>query len=140
MGNFGDGVVTTVTMSNSRGLTATATQSWDIRAQMIECTSLTLPPPGCTQYFYGDGKYILYSANWLTTDSATSVSTWHLANQHDRLCFRRERGKCIGCFSAAAVTDVQLSGDQASGNHFTAPGGCCGYGTTASSIFGLNAD
>ena len=29
--NFGDGVVTTVTMSNSRGLTATATQSWDIR-------------------------------------------------------------------------------------------------------------
>merc|ERR1711874_488942 len=132
--NFGDGVVTTVTMSNSRGLTATATQSWDIRAQMIECTSLTLPPPGCTQYFYGDGKYILYSANWLTSGTSS-----HLANQHDRYCIRRERGKCIGCFYAAAVTDVQLSGNQNDGNHYTVPGGCCGYATAAGGNFGLNA-
>lgn len=105
---------------------------------MIECTSLTLPPPGCTQYFYGGTKYIINSANWLTTDSATSVSTWHLANQHDRFCVRRERGYCIGCFVAAAVTSLQLSGNQNDGYHYTVPGGCCGYGTANGGIFGLN--
>jgi len=141
--SLGDGVVTTLVTTNSRGITSLATRTWDIRAQMIECTSLTLPPPGCTQYFWSTAsttKYIIQSSNWLTTDSATSVSTWHLANQHDRFCFRRERGKCIGCFAASAITMVQLSASNAVGNHFTTPGGCCGYGTNAGSVFGLNAD
>lgn len=35
---------------------------------------------------------------------------------------------------------VQLSASNAVGNHFTTPGGCCGYGTNAGSVFGLNAD
>lgn len=138
--HIGDGVVSTLATTNSRGITAAATRAWDIRAQFIECSSQLLPPAGCTQFFYGDGKYTLYSANWITTDSATSVSTWHLANQHDRMCMRRERGYCIGCFSATSIDDFQLSGSEAVGNHYTAPGGCCGYGTTASSIFGLNTD
>lgn len=138
--NIADGTPTSITISNGRGITSVASsRAWDIRAQMIECTSLTLPPAGCTQYFYGGTKYIMNSANWLTTDSATSVSTWHLANQHDRFCIRRERGYCIGCFVAAAVTDFQLSGNQNDGFHYTVPGGCCGYGTTAGGIFGLNA-
>jgi len=132
--NIADAVTTSLTMTNARGLIATATREWDIRAQMIECTSLTLPPPGCTQYFWGSGKYIINSANWVT--AGTSI---HLANQHDRFCIRRERGYCIGCFYAAAVTDFMVSGNQNDGNHYTVPGGCCGYATAAGGIMGLNA-
>jgi len=127
----------TVTLTNNVGLSTLATRTWDITATQIECTSLTLPPPGCTQYFWGDRKYTLYTANWLT--SGTSL---HLANQHDRFCVRRERGYCIGCFSATSVTSFALSGGENGGTTstvaltFTVPGGCCGYGTSFSSVFG----
>jgi hypothetical protein len=47
------------------------------------------------------------------------------------MCIRRERGKCVGCFSAAAG-DFDVSGigiDEAAIGHFTVAGGCCGYFT-----------
>lgn len=131
--HFADGVSTDITETNARGLIALATRSWDVTATQIECTSLTLPPPGCTQYFYGGGKYTLTTANWLTAGTS-----WHLANQHDRFCIRRERGNCIGCFVATALTNFMLSGQERA-FHYTMPGGCCGYATSAGSIFGANA-
>lgn len=127
-----------VTLTNSFGIATLASRSWDITATQIECTSLTLPPPGCTQYFWSSptaATYTLKSANLLTSGTST-----HLGNQHDRFCFRRERGKCTGCFytSAAnfAVSGVPVAGEIEIAQHHTAPGGCCGYGTTIGSLFG----
>merc|ERR1712110_805522 len=101
---FAEKASSAVTMTNNYGITTLATRTWDITATQIECTSLTLPPPGCTQYFWSSptaATYTLTSANWLT--AGTSV---HLANQHDRFCVRRERGKCTGCFYANAAAMV----------------------------------
>lgn len=47
------------------------------------------------------------------------------------MCIRRERGKCVGCFSAAS-TDFDVSGigaNEAVIASFTVAGGCCGYFT-----------
>jgi len=128
----------TVTMTNSMGIATLATRTWDITATQIECTSLTLPPPGCTQYFWSSptaAVYTLKSNNLLTSGTSS-----HLGNQHDRFCIRRERGKCTGCFYATAanvaVSGVPLAGEVEISYHYTAPGGCCGYGTTIGSLFG----
>jgi hypothetical protein len=121
---FSDGVTTATTLTNTRGITALATRSWDITATQIECTSTTLPPTGCTQYFYGGtANYLIESYNWQA--SGTSV---HLGSQHQRICIRRERGNCLGCFAAADAL-VQLSGDVGEEGNYSAVGGCCGYGT-----------
>lgn len=132
--SLSDGATTATTLGNSRGLTSLATRTWDITASQIECSSLTLPPAGCTQYFWSglaNPVYYLYSANYLS-----SGTSWHLANQHDRICIRRERGNCIGCFNAdAKATDFNVSGNKLEKN-YSVPGGCCGYGTSYGSIFG----
>jgi hypothetical protein len=112
---------------NTRGLATLATRSWDISVTQIECTSLTKPPTGCTQYFYGSGSYTLTSYNYFST-----AGTTHLASQHQRICIRRERGKCIGCFQAAAA-EVLISGSDTPGIA-SVPGGCCGYGGSAGSF------
>lgn len=131
----------TVTLTNNVGVSSLATRTWDITATQIECTSATLPPPGCTQYFYGGGRYNLKSANLLT--SGTSV---HLANQHDRFCIRRERGYCVGCFTQTAVANFAISGGEQGGTTstvaltFTVPGGCCGYGSSMASLYGSEND
>lgn len=130
----------TITYTNNVGLAALTTSSWDITASQIECTSLTLPPPGCTQYFWSTNAVsVIESANFLTAGTST-----HLANQHDRFCVRRERGKCIGCFSAAtgilfAISGAEDGGEKAAATTFTIPGGCCGYGTSMDSVLGANA-
>lgn len=136
---FAEKATTAVTMTNNLGVTSLATRTWDITATQIECTSLTLPPPGCTQYFWSSptsATYTLTTANYLTAGTST-----HLANQHDRFCVRRERGKCTGCFYANAAANFAISGAEQAGEnagqrHFTAPTGCCGYGTTVGGLFG----
>jgi len=128
-----------VTLTNNLGLATLSTRTWDITATQIECTSLTLPPPGCTQYFWSSptaATYTLTSANYLTAGTST-----HLANQHDRFCVRRERGKCTGCFYANAAANFAISGAEQAGEsaaqeHFTVAGGCCGYGGTIGGLFG----
>jgi hypothetical protein len=118
----------TSAVTATRGLGTLATRSWDITITQIECTSATLPPPGCTKYFYNTnaGRQILKSSNWQVT--TTSI---HLGQQHDRYCIRRERGYCVGCF-AAADSEFAVSGHKGFGNPATArnyamTGGCCGY-------------
>jgi len=134
--NFGDSASSALTNENTRGVTATVTQTWDITVTQIECTSLTLPPAGCTKYFWGaGGSYTLKSYNYM---SLTAVGTTHLAGQHERFCMRRERGNCIACFQAAAA-EVRISGGDTAGVA-TVPGGCCGYANTLSAFGEENAD
>merc|ERR1711993_191591 len=117
-------VVSTLTMTNTRGVTSAATRSWDITVTQIECSHPLLPPPGCTEYFYGGGNYILESYNY-----GTAGTDFHLGQQHQRMCIRRERGKCLGCFYAAAG-GLDIGGDTNIAGHHTHTGGCCGYQTS----------
>merc|ERR1712241_1229330 len=101
----------------------TATRAWDITITQIECASPLVPPTGCTKYWYGAGVATLTNYNYQTTVAAANA---HLSLQHERLCIRRERGMCIGCFYAAAA-DFAVS-MEAQLNIVTT-GGCCGYAT-----------
>jgi len=49
-----------------------------------------------------------------------------LANQNQRICIRREKGNCVGCF-ATSKTGFHVSGSSMREAHFTGAGGCCGY-------------
>lgn len=119
----------TVIPAISRGIGTLATRTWDITISHIECTSLTLPPTGCTKYYWNAaGRANLQNYNFATGDAITAI---HLAQQHERMCIRRERGKCTGCFSTAAG-DFDISGGGANEEaigHFTVAGGCCGWHT-----------
>jgi hypothetical protein len=125
MFSFSDMAVTT--NSITRGVTTLATRQWDITISHIECTSLTLPPNGCTKYFWNDaGRATLKNYNFVAGDALASV---HLAQQHERMCIRRERGFCVGCFSAAEG-DFDISmGKEGLEAHHTVANGCCGYNT-----------
>jgi len=125
MFNFADAGTTTASIT--RGIGTLATRTWDMTISHIECSSLTLPPIGCTKYFWNAaGRATLNNYNW---DSTEQISSIHLGQQHERFCIRRERGKCVGCFSAAAGDfDVSAGNEQISG-HFTVANGCCGYTT-----------
>jgi len=111
--------------TNERGVAAFANRNWDITVSQIECTSETLPPPGCTKYFWGgvNGARTLTSYNFV-------ANTVHLASQHERFCMRRERGFCIGCFATAANANFAISGRAEVGRIHTE--GCCTYHTTGS--------
>jgi len=110
-----------------RGTAAFATRSWDITVAQIECTSASNPPPGCTQWFFGAaGAYTLENYNYVSDTAQTSNTGIHLANQNQRICIRRERGNCIGCFWAAAAEFAVSGSSQEEANYVNA-GGCCGY-------------
>jgi len=108
--------------TNERGVAAFANRNWDITVSQIECTSDTLPPPGCTKYFWGgvNGARTLTSYNFQS-------NTVHLANQHERFCMRRERGNCIGCFATTANANFAISGRADNAAVYT--DGCCTYHT-----------
>jgi len=128
MFTLGDNTAPTSLRINTRGTTTiTSARTWDITVQQIECTSLVLPPIGCTEYFYGSGSYTLTSYNYLGV-STTAFTGIHLASQHQRQCIRRERGKCVGCF-ATDLTGLNVSGTGNFPSHYTFAGGCCGYMT-----------
>jgi hypothetical protein len=122
---FADYAVTTT--SNTRGLTTLASRSWDMTVSQIECSSSTNPPVGCTQFFWGAGaKYVLSNYNYQGNAAVTTNQGIHLANQNQRICIRRERGNCIGCFATDAI-GFKVSGSSEETGHYTYPGGCCGY-------------
>lgn len=119
----------TSTVAYPRGQTTLASRSWDMTITQIECTSKTLPPVGCTKYFYNAaGTATLKSSNFQVTTTQS-----HLAMQHDRYCVRRERGMCVGCYSAAD-TNFAVSGRSSTtitndDVNYGVPYGCCGYST-----------
>jgi len=136
---FADAASTSDVMINAKGVnTLVSNRQWDITATQIECTSATLPPPGCTEYFWGSGTYKLFSyarAQSSNTQATAAVSNTHLANQHQRICIRRERGNCIGCFSTYD-DGLAVSGTPAVEAHYANPGGCCGYITLETNVWG----
>jgi len=125
---------TAVGVTNSRGVVALATRAWDITATQIECASATLPPAGCTQYFYGSGVATLRTYNHQSTTVGTA--NLHLANQHQRICIRRERGKCLGCFYTDA-DGFAVSGRNEDAVHYSGQGICCAYQSTQTDMWGI---
>merc|ERR1711936_1205441 len=101
---LGDSAAATIAKTHSRGVTTLATREWDITISQIECTSLTLPPTGCHQYFWSG------NANVESYNYQSAGTSLHLSNQHQRICIRRERGKCVGCFAAVADAGFMISG------------------------------
>lgn len=82
------------------------------------------PPSGCTQYFASPtAKFLITSYNW---QSGAGIQ---LGQQHQRICIRRERGNCRGCF-AAADANFKISGNVIIATSYAQPGACCGYYTT----------
>jgi len=123
--NLAEAATTAAQVTINKGITTLATRTWDMTITQIECTSKTLPPPGCTKYFWNAaGRAVLKTPNYSGT-----AGTWHLGQQHERFCMRRERGYCVGCF-ATTKAKFALSGRDGNNNiatHYTTPGGCCGY-------------
>lgn len=115
----------TVQTTTSRGVGTAGGRTWDMTISQIECNSLTLPPAGCTKYFWNAaGSATLTNYNWRTKVELAGV---HLAQQHERMCIRRERGKCVGCFVATSNANFAVSNAKEGAGHSTAPYGCCGY-------------
>jgi len=124
---FADAADASMTSLTAKGVnTLISSRTWDITATQIECSSATLPPVGCTQWFWGSGVAVLNSFNWKSTTVATT--NMHLGSQHQRMCIRRERGYCIGCYATAAI-EFDISGLGDGSLHYTYVGGCCGYAT-----------
>jgi hypothetical protein len=121
---FGDYVSTAATVL--RGITALVTGTWDITVSQIECSSPTNPPAGCTKFFWGSGKYVLTNYNYRGDAAVTGNLGIHLANQHERMCIRREKGNCIGCFATDAE-GFAVSGSSEEAANYVNVAGCCGY-------------
>lgn len=62
-------------------------RTWNIQIGMISCSSNTLAPNGCLQYFSGSITGTIKSFNWKDTAPTT---TRQLANQDYSICFRNE--------------------------------------------------
>lgn len=133
--NLGDSATTLSTQTTiNKGIATLATRTWDITITQIECTSLTNPPVGCTKYFWNAaGRAQITSHNY------QQGNNYHLAQQHDRYCVRRERGMCVGCFATVA-TGFAVSGRGNKAAHYTTAGGCCGYGSMAAFEAAANAN
>jgi len=123
--NLGDATLATQ-ITTGRGLTTTVARAWDITISQIECGSVVKPPTGCTKYFWGSADdTTLTNYNYGATVAAANA---HLAMQHERMCIRRERGNCIGCFKAGGA-DFSVSWIPANNMNIVVTAGCCGYGT-----------
>lgn len=128
----GENDAVAVIQTHNRGLATLSARTWDMTIYQLECTHRLLPNPGCTQYYWGSTASVaVTSYNFM----ATAGTTVHLANQHQRICVRRERGYCTGCFVAAAVGDMNISASIVTLLHYTWPAGCCGYATIAGAIY-----
>lgn len=113
-------------VTTTRGVTSLATRTWDMTISQIECTNPVLPPTGCTKYWWGSGVATLTNYN---RDATVAAANAHLGMQHERMCIRRERGMCIGCFMAAAADFAVSSLGEGAAEQFVVVGGCCGYVT-----------
>jgi len=114
-----------LTVTNTRGVAAFAQRAWDLTVTQIACTSEVLPPPGCTKYYYNSAG--AFDAS-ITSYNFVS-NTAHLASQHERICIRRERGRCIGCFAVLGTTLANFAISGRADNAAVHTNGCCGYNT-----------
>merc|ERR1712223_1753948 len=104
--------------------TSSSNPTWNIRVTQYDMNYDNLAPFGCTQYFWkedsdSDGKGVITSYNW------NGGNGYHLANQNQVICIRREEDKKKICYSTASVNDINISGAKYVGNAITY---CGGYG------------
>lgn len=104
--------------TNAQGVTGIPTRSWSIKVTQYDCNSRNLAPAGCTQYFFGSTTGTVRSYNY------NNGAGYHLANQNQKICVRKERSNCRICWYTAATTDFVISGMGGMGEVKT----CCGYG------------
>ena len=88
------------------------------KVTQIACDSPIRAPQGCTQYYYGSDTNSARSYNY------NSGNGYHLANQNQKICVRRERNNCKICWYHAS-NDFNLSGINNSQGKIAT---CCGYG------------
>lgn len=109
-------------LGNMASGTTLASRSWSIRVTQLECGSSNLAPSGCTQYYYGSSTGLLKSYNF--------DGGYHLANQRQNICIRREKGNCRICYTTTGTegykTDFEVSGAGGMTNKFVTKS-CCGY-------------
>ena len=83
-----------------------------------------MAPKGCTQYYFGSNTGSVKTFNF--------DGNQHLANQHQAICIRREKGFCAACFHVENIaTDFALSGPDDTTDKRLAlnrPASCCHYG------------
>jgi len=116
---FSGGVIGT--KPNSRGVTSRTTPKWDFTIYQYECGFPNSAPPGCLQYLYGPVTGKIKSFNY-------AAATVHLANQNQKVCIRRERDYCWGCFHTDGIAiTFEIGGTHAATTAFTFPGLPCGY-------------
>lgn len=121
----------TTQLTTNRGQTALGTRTWDITISQIECTSSTLPPIGCTKYWWGSGRATLTNYNFKSGMGTLDITGYHLGMQHERMCIRRERGNCLGCFAAADNNFSLSAAEDAAAEQYTVATGCCGMASFA---------
>merc|ERR1712194_699149 len=113
----------------AKGVSASATYAWSIKVNQYSCDYENLAPSGCAQYHFGSG-----GTNYVQTFNFQSGSGKHLADQKQVICVRRETGNCQVCWSADAVTDVEVSGIQSTPKGAVLGTKCCNYGADGKQI------
>merc|ERR1712226_364699 len=96
-----------------------ATRQWSIKISQYSCNYENLAPQGCTQYYFG--------SNIDTVRTYNFNGGFHLANQRQEICVRRERGQCRICWTTMEDTDFIVSGKTAD-KAFVLSTSCCNYG------------
>jgi len=103
------------------GVTAATTRKFTIKVSQLSCTDKNLAPPGCTQYYTGSSRTGIETFNY--------AQGYHLTNQRQTICVRREEGYCRICWYAASISDVDLGGKATKG--VIKQHSCCQYGIIA---------
>lgn len=112
-----------VFMLSSAG--SSLTRNWNIKVTQYECGHENMAPDGCTKYFFGANSGYVKTYNF---DAGL-----HLADQHERMCIRRERNMCRICYSTEGLMDFDLTGSTAQSVMVGKSNKCCGYGTAGAS-------
>ena len=96
-----------LTFQLGTGSRTVADPQWTIRVTQYDSGYTNLAPFGCTQYYWkedsdSDGKGTIKSYNW--------GGGYHLANQKQVICIRREDDQKRICYGVAIATDFAVSG------------------------------
>jgi hypothetical protein len=108
-------------LGNSAAVASTlATRQWSIKISQYSCNYENLAPSGCTQYYFGSNIDTVRTFNY--------NGGYHIANQEQEICIRRERGQCRICWTTQADSDFMVSG-KTDEMGFANPTECCTYGS-----------
>jgi len=98
-----------LTFQLGTGARTVADPQWTIRVTQYDSGYTNLAPFGCTQYFWkqdsdSDGKGSIKSYNWQGGEG------YHLANQKQKICIRREDDQKRICYGVSSTNDFSISG------------------------------